>query len=176
MDFIKHILSRGLPKTGQDILAAPGDDGICQAGWWVKRKIANNRTRFIAKTIDGDVVVFDRATGLCWAGDGNEAGCNNGATLAWGDAIIYANILDFAGFTDWRVPNKSELYSLVNHSIYSPSIAEPPFSNTASGYYWSSTTRADITTKVWRVDFACGFVSTPDKINSEHLRCVRKGL
>lgn len=176
MKFNKYIFSRGLPKTGQVTVYETGDDGTYQAGWWLKRTIANNRTRFIVKTIDGDVVVFDRATGLCWAGDGNEVGCNNAATITWVNALAYALALDFAGFTDWRVANIKELYSLVNPSLSSPAILEPPFSNTVNGFYWGSTTNVDDTSKVWGVSFTLGVISTPDKIGSKYLRCVRKGL
>lgn len=176
MDFTKHIFSRGLPKTGQETVYVTGDDGTFQAGWWLKRTIANNRTRFIGKTIDGDVVVFDRATGLCWAGDGNEAGCNNGATITWVNTFTYALALDFAGFTDWRMPNIKELFSIVIEALNHPVIVEPPFINTVNNVYWSATTRVDVTTKVWSTNFDTGFNSTPNKTDSYYLRCVRKGL
>lgn len=176
MDFIKYILSRGLPKTAQVIESQAGDDGTYETGWWIKRLNANNRTRFVAKTIGGDVVVFDRATGLCWAGDGDKAGCNSGADITWTNAITYANGLDFAGFTDWRVPNVIEGVSVVNFAEFNPSIYEPPFSNTAIAYYLTSTTYVNITTSVWTVSMSSGLIVANAKTNTYKLRCVRKGL
>jgi len=176
MDFRKYIFSRGLPKTGQTIEYVAGDDGTYEAGWWVKKLNANNRTRFVVKTINGDVVVFDRSTGLCWAMDGNEAGCNNGAVITWPNAIIYANGLDFAGFTDWRLPNVFELNTLVNYTLTNPPLLEPPFSNTAVDGYWTATTYKAADTFAWRVKFTNGATYTIVKTDSMYMRCVRKGL
>ena len=77
------------------------------------------------------------------------------ATFAWANAINYALGSDwdadndggavglsYAGFTNWRLPNMDELFSLVDHCRAAPFI-DPLFTNvpTASnGYYWSSTT------------------------------------
>ena len=62
---MRFIHSRGLPKTGQTVKYADGDDGDYEAGWWKGKLVSNNKTRFIQKRIDGDDIVFDRATGLC---------------------------------------------------------------------------------------------------------------
>lgn len=176
MEFIKYILSRGLPKTGQVIESRAGDDGTYEAGWWLKLLNATNRTRFVVKTIGGDVVVFDRATGLCWAADGNEAGCNSDTVIAWVDAIDYALALDFAGFTDWRLPNINELFSIADFGVRSPSILEPPFSNTNDGSYWSSTTLVGTDTMAFRIVFSNCLVSVINKTSSVRIRCVRSGL
>lgn len=176
MEFVKYILSRGLPKTGQVTEYVVGDDGTYEAGWWQKRLNANNRTRFVAKTIDGDVVVFDRATGLCWAADGNEAGCNNGAEISWAGGIAYANALDFAGFTDWRMPNIKELLSIINYVRVTPALLEPPFINTGIVIYWSSTTYAAVDSAAWLCDFDTGSTTLVVKTDTELIRCVRKGL
>ncbi|GAJ23406.1 unnamed protein product, partial [marine sediment metagenome] len=93
-----------------------GDDGEYEAGWWRGRLNADNKTRFIAKTIGGGSVVIDLATGLMWPADGVAAGCNNGVALSWEAAIDYALSLDFAGFTDWRIPNVKELASIIDFS------------------------------------------------------------
>ncbi|GAH91786.1 unnamed protein product [marine sediment metagenome] len=176
MEFNKHIFSRGLPKTGQETEYVAGDDGTYQAGWWLRRTIANNRTRFIVKTIGGDVVVFDRATGLCWAGDGNEVGCNNGATITWPNALTYALALDFAGFKDWRVPNLIELLSICNYAVTSPAIKEPPFANTVEDFYFTSTTYIVATAKVWAISFDIGMTGQIAKSILRYLRCVRNGV
>ena len=175
-EYKKKMIECGLPKTGQVTEYQAGDDGTYEAGWLKGRLNANNRTRFSAETRGGDDIVLDRATGLMWAADGDEAGCNNGATLTWAAAITYANGLTFAGFTDWRVPNINEIFSISNAALASPSIAEPPFSNTVNGIYWSSTTRVGIATQAWAMYFTNIFTSVEDKVDSHYLRCVRKGL
>jgi len=57
-DYIHTIkpLSRGLPKTGQETSYFSGDDGEYEAGWWSGLLNANNRTRFIVESINGDEI------------------------------------------------------------------------------------------------------------------------
>ncbi len=170
------ILTRLLPKTGQTVVMYAGDDGTYQAGWWKGKTVANNKTRFIAKTLDGDDVILDRATGLMWAADGNEAGCNDGGGLNWVDTIAYANTLDFAGFTDWRVPNINELLSIINHAVASPSTYGAFFVNTVAGIYWSATHPFVFTDGARIVDFTDGISHSLSDGSICGLRCVRLGL
>lgn len=169
-------LSRLLPKTGQSIQYKSGDDGTYQAGWWKGLTVATNRERFIAKTIGGDDVAIDLATGLMWAVDGNEAGCNNGGDSTWEGAIAYANNLSFAGFSDWRLPNILELISIHDYSIDVPALQEPPFSNTKTETYWASTTLNPQTTWAWSVNADDGLTEQHSKLIPKYLRCVRGGL
>lgn len=176
MDAEQVILSRQLPKTGQVTEYRTGDDGYYQAGWWLKRFIATNKTRFIAKTINGDDIVIDLATGLVWAADGSAAGCNNGGKFNWAAAHIYAAGLDFAGFTDWRVPNVNELLSIVNYAESDPSIYTAFFPNTLSLEYHTSTTYTVFDNEIWIVDFDAGWAYNVLKTAIKYLRCVRGGV
>lgn len=167
-------LTRGLPKTGQEVSYANYDDGTYEAGWWLGLLNAANRTRFITKTLDGDDVVIDLATGLMWARDGDAAGCDVGLTKIWNIALNYMNLLDFAGFTDWRLPNILELYSLVDWTKYNTSIWDV-FTNTKyDDYYWSSTTRAYNTTYAKALSYSEGTVASHLKISADYIRAVRK--
>lgn len=168
-------LSRGLPKTNQTTEYQAGDDGTYEAGWWEGRSNANNRTRYISKTIEGDDVVIDNATGLMWAADGNEAGCSNGNTLLWASALGYANDLVFAGYSDWRLPNVRELMSIYRYETTAPPFLIV-FPNTAMLYYWASTTYKHITSSVWVVNFLNGESRYRAKTFYHRLRCVRNGL
>jgi len=172
----QNIITRGLPKTGQTTQYQAGDDGNYEAGWWKGRLNANNRTRFIARTIGGDDVVLDRATGLMWAADGNAAGCNNGALITWANAIIYANGLTFATFSDWRVPNATELWSIVDAGAGLPRIYQAFFPNTVSNDYWTSTTTSSDILRGQIVTHASPGIHDKLKTDTCYLRCVRKGL
>lgn len=168
----QNIITRGLPKTGQVVEYQAGDDGTYEAGWWKGRLNANNRTRFITRTIGGDDVILDRATGLMWAADGNTAGCNNSATIAWGAAINYANALNFAGFTDWRLPNVFEAESIMDYTVnryYSP-----PFVNFAVESFWTSTTTSQDAFKAWKI--SSGYILVDVKTALFLICCVRKGI
>ncbi len=176
MDAFINIETRLLPKTGQSIEYNSGDDGTYQKGWFKGRTVANNKTRYVSKSIGGEVVVFDRATGLVWAADRIDAGCNNGGIGNWADAITYAEGLTFAGFSNWRLPNVLELISIINFSKDNPAIDDPPFLNSISLNYWSSTTYNSMTTVAWTISLTYGNISSELKTNSTSgLRCVRSG-
>jgi len=172
----RAIITRLLPKTGQTTVYQAGDDGAYQAGWWKGRTIALNKTRFVAKTIGGDDVVIDRATGLMWAADGNKAGCNNYGILAWEAAIIYAEALTFAGFSDWRVPNIIELITILNYTSYNPAINETLFPNTHASKFSTSTTYISTTANSWSVSFLNGYIYHYPKTDELRLRCIRGGI
>lgn len=176
MDAKRLVLTRLLPKTGQVTEYQAGDDGQYEAGWWRGRLNVNNKNRFIAKTLSGDDVVIDLATGLMWAAKGNKAGCYSLQQHNCSNVLVYAGNLDFAGFTDWRVPNINELVSIVSYVLSNPAISEPPFSNTVSSYYHSSTTLITITTQHWVLKFDIGKPSIGFKTGNYYLRCVRGGL
>jgi len=177
-----EILTRGLTKTGQRTEYQAGDDGTYEAGWWIGRLNADNRQRFYPRTIGGDDVVLDRATGLMWAADGNAAGCNNGNPILWANGIIYAEGLTFAGFTDWRLPNFIEIVSiclLENAAIPgvkgvgAPFINQNIFPNTGDEY-WSGTTVPTMTTFGFSVDLINGYFTLAAKATASiDIRCVR---
>ncbi len=172
----EHILTRGLPKTGQTEIYITGDDGAYQAGWWQGVKEA--RTRFIAKTLgdDDDDVAIDLATGLMWAVDGDKEGCNGGLSRLLGMQINHCVGLTFAGFSDWRVPNIKELLSLINYSLVSPMIDQPPFVGTKIANYWSSTSHPTATDWGYSVSFHKGSVFYESKVTANYLRAVRGGV
>jgi len=171
----QNIITRGLPKTNWVTSHAEGDDGYHQKGWWKGRTVANNKTRFIPKAIGGADVVIDRATGLMWAADGNGYGCKNGLTANWAAALVWANDMFWAGFTDWRIPNIIELLSIVNFTRWDPAINPTLFPNTHFNEYWTSTTAFFPDTSAWIIHFSQGINSQQDKTNTYYLRCVRGG-
>jgi len=168
----RFIWSRALPKTGQIISYVDDDDGYNEFGWWRGLYNVDNKNRFIEKTIGGDDVVIDLATGLMWAADGNAAGCNNGSVITWANAISYCETLSFAGLSDWYLPNIKELLSIADFGLQSPAIKEPPFSNTVTDY-WSSTTNISSTTYALKVSFAIGLIVSIIKTGTMDLRACR---
>lgn len=170
------ILSRGVPKTGQTHGYDSWDDGYFEAGWWIGRKAVNNKIRFIAKTLEGDDVVIDRATGLMWAADYNEAGCNNGDSDNWSNFLTYVSTLTFAGFSDWRMPNVNELLSIMNHGANNPAIYTDFFKNFSTGNFFTSTTCDYKTTYVYYVAIEEGWTWEYGKTSIGKVIVVRGGL
>jgi len=152
-----------LPRTGQTTSFADGDDGYFQAG--------NPRaTRFVD---NGNGTISDRATGLQWVqdpADCGEAFYTGGALVSmnWADALAACLALDYAGFTDWRLPNVVELLSLANWDSQSWFFG-------AGTDAWSSTTRHWNATYAWLVNPAGTPACTGPKSTLYYVRPVRGG-
>ena len=67
-------------------------------------------TRF---TDNENGTVTDNQTGLMWAKDARGRG-----SMVWKDAKAYCEALNLAGFSDWRLPTRMELNSLLDSGIY----------------------------------------------------------
>lgn len=98
-----------------------------------------------------DDLVEDRSTGLVWARD---AGCLD-FPLSWSEglqAIGDMNRDALFGRNDWRMPNRVELRSLVDHGEKRPALpAGHPFQRVFSGWHWTSTTAAIAPSYAWYV-------------------------
>jgi hypothetical protein len=155
-----------LPKTGQITSYQAGDDGQYEAGWWRRRLNANNKTRFVAKTIAGDNVICDYATRLMWkASDGP------GGFAPWTLAIIAAEALVYAGFSDWKLPNVLELVSILNFGAIPSAYA---IFNMSEDTYWTSTTFKIITMQAFCASFINPFVYPDDKTAEFYIRFCRE--
>ena len=156
-----------LLKTGQFTEYSSGDDGTYQAG-----------IDFSYQTDDpagnGEIIVIDNVTGLMWASDGDGAGCNFGNQTDWYSAIDWANNLVFAGYSDWRLPNRRELESLIDTGLDFPAI-DPIFINTKSDYYWSASTRLGDSSSGWGAGFDIGNIDVNLKSSPRYVRAVRGG-
>jgi len=123
---------------------------------------------------DSSGIVADNATGLAWQDDySDNAGEVKSAT--WQDALVYCQELSLGGKSDWRLPNKNELFSIVDMSKYDSAISSV-FTNVASNYYWSSTSHGLVSSFAWIVLFNDGNVFRNSKTDEYSVRCVRGGL
>jgi uncharacterized repeat protein (TIGR02543 family) len=119
--------------------------------------------------IHDDGTFSDPVTGLMWQLE------TALATYTWENALQYADDLNLAGYTDWRLPDKNELQSLVHYATFNPSVASILSENTQPYGYWSSTTNANRTDRAWLVNFYSGFVPNYDKSDGYYVRAVRSG-
>ena len=117
------------------------------------RYVRGNTEYGINKFVDnGNRTISDKATGLMWMQDDSGKGMN------WQEALSYGENKEFAGFSDWRLPDTKELESIVDYTrspktTNSPAI-DPLFNCTKitneAGkddypFYWSNTTHAAMT-------------------------------
>ena len=84
-------------------------------------------------TDNGNGTVTDNQHHLTWQQQDDGVGRN------WSDAAAYCSSLSLAGYSDWWLPSKYQLVSLVDSSYSYPTINTNYFLNTQSTYYWSST-------------------------------------
>ncbi len=136
-------------KTGQTAKYYSGDDGDLEKG------VAWPSPRF---TDHGDGTVTDNLTGLMWSKDADVMGATT-----WQAALDYVKTLNTAKYSDWRLPNRKELLSLIDRSKFEPPLPDQLiFSNVRIAgwncYYWMSTTNANHTTNAWDVGMVGGAV------------------
>jgi len=137
-------------ETGQKASYYGGDDGDLERGVaWPSPRFADY----------GNGTVMDNLTGLMWTKNAN---LPNGYRT-WQQALDYVSSLNashYLGYTDWRLPNRKELFSLIDHSRYNPALpADHPFTNVQAVDYWSSTTYAGYPGYAWVVNMWYGVVS-----------------
>jgi hypothetical protein len=105
--------------------------------------------------VQGDTVV-DKLTGLAWFRNANIADF----PLTWQEALDHVAQMNrdhAAGFTDWRLPNRRELRSLISHQSRRPALPnEHLFTNLFQGWYWSSTTAVISPAHAWYVSMDGG--------------------
>lgn len=113
----------------------------------------------------GQDVVEDSATGLLWTRSANALG----APLGWAEAfaaVAELNRQNFLGFSDWRMPNRAELRSLVDHGRKQPALpAGHLFREVFLGWYWTSTSKAGQESYAWNLHLEGGrlFYSRKDE-------------
>jgi len=90
--------------------------------------------------------------------------------LTYHDAIAYCEKLSFAGYSDWKLPSKEELKSLLELSRRDLNVKHA-FKNVQEGIYWSAT--KDRHNSAWYVDFDLGRYSTADYDHLYYVLCVR---
>ncbi len=151
--------------TGQTVSYATGDDGALQKG------VVWSNPRF---TDNSNGTVTDNLTNLVWTKDASTptAGSCVGDKMGFQAAFNYVkclNTANYLGYSDWRLPNRQELFSLVDRSVSMPSLSSVnPFIKVhysavmynilTYDYYWSSTAFAEDPSRMWYVSFYDGAV------------------
>jgi uncharacterized protein DUF1566 len=180
-----------LLKTGQTTGYGAGSDGDLQRG--VALDHVDN----------GDGTITDTKTGLMWekkSADGDPLH-DKGKTYSWtstgtaADGTVFTTFLaglnagsGFAGYTDWRLPNLTELESIRNLENVNPAVSAAFNNNCNAGctvatcscisafpFYWSSSTYASDANSAWFVYFYAGAVSPDVKTIAWFARAVRGG-
>jgi hypothetical protein len=130
-------------------------------------------------TDNGDGTVKDNNTGLTWLKQ------NAGSVYNWYEAsgtynasynpssLSVCGSVELGGHTDWRLPKKNELMSIVDYSRYYPAINTSYFPNTNAASYWSFTSNTASPDSAWGVDFSDGGIYDGYMFGEGYVRCVR---
>ncbi len=114
-----------------------------------------------------DGVVVDHATGLMWS----KATVAKGKT--WAEAKAVAEAVRLGGYTDWRLPTRAELLTLVDDTRSNPAIDTSRF-DCESDWYWTSTPLASSPSVfAWVVFFYDGYALYFRQVNGGRVRAVR---
>lgn len=108
-----------------------------------------------------DGTITDNATGLTWmkVDSGKlKAGSTKDGKMNWQQALDWAENLEYAGHSDWRLPNAKELHSIVDYSrcpdVTNSAAIDQVFDTTQITnqggkpdypYYWTSSSHTKIT-------------------------------
>ncbi len=104
-------------------------------------------------TDNGDGTITDFSTGLMWMKN------DSVTTMNWSAALDYAENIDFATYTDWRLPNAKELQSIVDYT-HAPDATNPTLRGPAlnitifnlseeESWFWTGTTHLEAAAAVY---------------------------
>ena len=131
-------------------------------------------------------LVRDNLTGLMWTRDANLPK----GFVTWQEALDYVAGMNAVtgtyGYTDWRLPNRFELESLLHLEYYLPALPNTigtgqctnngdPFNNVQANMYWTSTTTTFATGGAWSVNINAGHVTESYKDYKRYVWPVRGG-
>ncbi len=135
---------------------------ISDHAWW------SNRFEFTSwSSAWWTSIVRDKVTWLYWQSEWITQWKMN-----WDNAKTYCAGLSLWWYTDWRLPDYTELWSIVDLSKYYSSI-DTTYFTANNNDYWSSTTTALSTSHAWVVNFYNGNTSYFNKTTNFDVRCIR---
>jgi len=147
--------------------------------------VRDNHTGLIweVKTTDGGL--RDRNHNYSWFNsnaqtNGGSPGTENGGTCFSGTSCdtegytAAVNRIQLCGYSDWRMPTRLELLSIV-HNGRNFSTIDPDYFRSNGGLFWSSSPTSSDSVDAWYVDFRFGNVSSSSKDTGYEVRLVRTG-
>ncbi|MBF0451464.1 MAG: DUF1566 domain-containing protein [Candidatus Magnetomorum sp.] len=131
----------------------------------VRGEIFYDPERFVD---NNDGTITDTVTGFMWQKE-TIKGKN------WTTALNDCQYLELAGYTDWRLPGREVLRSIVDYARFAPALDVRFFSQSTAAAYWSSTTDQQKMSQAWCLHFQYGNDLSRQKDQLYAIRAVRGG-
>jgi hypothetical protein len=131
---------------------------------------------------EGYRMAKDNNTGLIWEVKSPRKGDVNycADTYSWKKAedsyIKGLNKKKYGGFSDWRLPNKDELRSIVDYGKTGPALDSHYFPNTQSDFYWTSVPYKMQEPFVWGLFLGLGSGICYTPLSKRYALAVRAGF
>jgi hypothetical protein len=153
-----------------------GAGGAVATGDWAEWPMPNDQVDVTAGapnlesyTDNHDGTVTDNVTGLMW-----QQAVSTTTYYTWAQAVAYCPTLTLASHSDWRLPSRIELVSIVDLGVTSgATINATYFPSTPADWFWSSSPSAGSSSLAWSVLFDGGRMGFSDVSGPFLVRCVR---
>lgn len=111
------------------------------------------------------------------AGTANGGSCSGGTGCDTEKFVADVNAVGLCGFTDWRVPSRTELLGIISNDRTKPAVNTEYFPNTVASfsYYKAISPSSNTSSYAWYVYLDFGYAGTRPKSVPDLLRVVRGG-
>jgi len=180
---------RCFDKEGREIQVQPQDELWGQNGCFAVNPMSFSKLGSNAKALtdsaawsNGYRMVLDNNTGLIWEVKSPKKSDVNFCEdiYSWEDArdkyIKKMNAKKYGGFSNWRLPNKDELRSIIDYGKTGPAVDTWYFPNTKSDLYWTSVPYKMQPPFIWGIFFGLGSGICYTPSSERYVRAVRGGL
>jgi hypothetical protein len=155
-------------------LGATGDPLAASASTW--SCVKDNVTGLIWEVKTDDGGIHDKDNTYRWGGKTALLTSSFGTVYDdWDTLVDGSNTANLCGFSDWRVPSRIALASIVNFNRVNPWIDTGYFLNTPSSGFWSASASAAYSAAAWNVHFGYGMFTAGGRNFSYQVRLVRGG-
>ena len=124
-----------------------------------------------SEVVNNKAIIIDHETGLVWQDDAEVKITQK----KWKNAIKYCKDLKLSGYSDWRLPTKTEFLTIIDYGRYNPAIKKK-FKNVNSKIYWTNSEYKSDVSHAWFVELFYGYEYYYYKTSAYSVRCVRGNM
>ncbi len=138
------------------------------------KNISSDRYEIVKESKGAEVK--DKLTGLIWQRCVVGMKWNGNNCTASPELMNWQKAVDInsRNTSKWKLPNNSQLISLVNRTCFSPAINRYWFPSSPKGWTWSSTRVSSFDEYAWVVGFSYGYYYAVKKELPAFVRLVRE--